>query len=427
MPGPCRISSFRTGPSRTGLLIRISLAAALLALLTPLIPVNAPAAPAGTAIPVAAPPRHLMAGRFTHPGVLVSREQLEEVRVRATGRAEPWRSAFRSMRDSAYGSLSYTAAPTSVVSCPTDSRPGRGCVEERKDAIAAYTHALLWYITDDRAHARKAVQIMDAWSAVVDDHTEGNAALQAAWAGTSWARAAEIMRYTYDDWPPGRVRRFATMLRTVYLPRVAAGAPDHNGNWELTMTDATMAIAVFLDDHAAFEDAVDRFRARVPAYFYLSTDGRLPRRPPGSRIGTAAEVRAYWFGQRRFVDGLAQETCRNFTHVGYGLAATGHIAETAWHQGVDLYAEAGRRLRAALAFHAGYQLGDAVPSWLCDGRLSTRMGPDTEVLLNHLTGREGVAIPDAQRVAELRRQAGRPGTDGLFVAWETLTHAGNPG
>ncbi|MFI9240648.1 alginate lyase family protein [Streptomyces sp. NPDC053079] len=416
--------SFRTGPSRTGLLVRLSLAAALLAGLAP---VAAVSAPAGAAVREAVPSRYLTAGRFTHPGVLVNRAQLEKVRVRATGRAEPWRSAFRSMRDSTYGSLSYEAAPTSVVSCPPGSRPGRGCVEERKDAIAAYTHALLWYITGDRAHARKAVQIMDAWSAVIDEHTEGNAPLQAAWAGTSWARAAEIMRYTYDGWPSSRVRRFASMLRTAYLPQVSADAADYNGNWELTMTDATMAIAVFLDDTEAFDDAVDRFRDRVPAYFYLSTDGRLPRRPPGSRISSAAEVRAYWYGQRRFVDGLAQETCRNFAHVGYGLAATGHIAETAWHQGVDLYAEAGPRLRAALAFHSGYQLGDAVPAWLCDGELSTRMGPDTEVLLNHLTVRKRVAIPDAQRVAERRRQAGLSGTDGLFVAWETLTHARNPG
>ena len=29
-----------------------------------------------------------------------------------------------------------------------------------------YTHALLWYITEDVRHARKAAEILDAWSAV---------------------------------------------------------------------------------------------------------------------------------------------------------------------------------------------------------------------------------------------------------------------
>ncbi|MEU4211767.1 alginate lyase family protein [Streptomyces sp. NPDC026206] len=415
---------FRAGP-------RTSLTVVLLALLTSLTPVTAPAAPAapvGTAARHVAPAGHLMsAGGFTHPGVLVSRAQLETVRARAGEGAEPWRSAFRSMRDGRYGSLSYAAAPTSVVRCPPGSRPGRGCVEERQDAIAAYTQALLWYVTGDRAHADKSVQIMDSWSAVVREHTEGNARLQAAWAGASWARAAEIMRHTYDDWPASRVQRFATMLRTVYLPQVMGSAPEYNGNWDLAMADATMGIAVFLEDPGAFDAAVSLFRARVPAYFYLSTDGPLPHRPPGSRITTAAGLSAYWFGQTRFVDGLAQETCRNFTHVGYSLAATAHIAETAWHQGVDLYGETGERLRAALAFHARYQLGDPVPSWLCGGRLSTRMGPDTEVVLNHLVNRLGVAVPDAQEVAGRERRKGGEGTDDLFVAWEALTHADNPG
>ncbi|WP_372458519.1 alginate lyase family protein [Streptomyces sichuanensis] len=406
----------------------------LLLLLPPAAPL-ASAVPAGTtarpgaaARPAPAPERR--AGpvrRFTHPGVLLNRAQLDAVRERAAGRAEPWRSAYRAMRTDRYGSLSYTPRPTSVVRCPPGSRPGRGCVEERQDALAAYTHALLWYITGKAAHADKAVQIMDAWSAVLDDHTEGNAPLQAAWAGSSWARAGEIVRSTYDDWPRSRARRFATMLRTAYLPQVTADVADYNGNWDLAMTDAAMGIAVFLDDADAFDAAVVRFRARVPAYFYVRDDGPLPQRPPHSSIGSASGLRTYWFGQRRFVDGLAQETCRNFRHVGYALAATGHMAETAWHQGVDLYAEAGDRLRAALTFHAGYQLGDTVPSWLCGGRLSTAMGPDTEVLLNHFVHRDGSPLPDAQQVAQRQRRHGDTGTDDLFVAWETLTHAGNPG
>ncbi|MFI9201055.1 alginate lyase family protein [Streptomyces sp. NPDC053048] len=420
MPGPCP----------RGVLPRISLAAALTAALIPLLapaPERAPERPVTEPVAEAlrGPVRKRAPGQaFRHPGVLLTRAQLDRVRARVARGAEPWKSAFETMRSSRYGSLDYTPAPVAVVRCPPGSRPGHGCVEERRDAIAAYTHALLWYVTRDRAHARKAVEIMDAWSAVVEEHTEGNAPLQAAWAGSSWARAAEIMRYTYDDWPRGRVRRTAAMLRTAYLPLTEAGAPDHNGNWDLAMADATMGIAVFLDDEDAFATAVRRFRDRVPAYFYLDSDGRLPERPPGSRIRNRADITRYWFGQETFVDGIAQETCRNFTHVGYGIAATAHIAETAWHQGVDLYDEAGERLRAALAFHARYQLGDPVPSWLCDGSVKPAMGPDTEVVLNHLRNRRGIRIPDAEQVA---REGRYRGTDNLFVAWEALTHANNPG
>ncbi|WP_370423767.1 alginate lyase family protein [Streptomyces sp. QH1-20] len=399
------------------LLLRLTaLTVALLAALTS--PVSLADA-AGTTEPVVR--QSASARGFKHPGVLLSRTQLDRLRKRVKAGGE-WRSSFAAMRHSRYGSLGYHATPVRIVECPPDDRPGYGCVEERQDAIAAYTQALLWYVTRDRAHARKAVQIMDAWSAVLRDHTDGNAGLQAAWAGSSWARAAEIMRHTYGGWPRHRVRRFAGMLRTVYLREVTVTAPDYNGNWDLAMTDAAMGISVFLDDRRGFNRAVRRFRARVPAYFYLKSDGPLPKRPPGGHIRTPDRIREYWFGQRRFVNGLGQETCRNFTHIGYSLAATAHIAETAWHQGLDLYGEVGTRMRAALTLHARYQLGADVPHWLCGGNLDLDMGPDTEVALNHFRNRKGISMPQAQRVAQRLRDEG---TDDLFVAWEALTHAKN--
>ncbi|MGK5732112.1 alginate lyase family protein [Streptomyces sp. URMC 124] len=358
---------------------------------------------------------------FRHPGVVVSKAQLDRLRKRVRSGGQ-WRSSFAVMRRSRYASLGYYARPVEVVECPPGDRPGYGCVEERQDAIAAYTHALLWYVTRNRAHARKAAEIMDAWSGVIRDHTEGNAGLQTAWAGSSWARAAEIMRHTRSGWPHSRVRRFAGMLRTVYLPEVTAPVPDYNGNWDLVMTDAAIGISVFLDDRRGFNRAVRRFRARVPAYFYLRSDGPVPKRPPGSHITTPARVREYWFGQRRFVSGLGQETCRNFTHIGYSLAATAHIAETAWHQGLDLYGEVGNRMRAALTLHARYQLGARVPHWLCGGHVDPWMGPDTAVALNHFGTRRHIAMPQAQRAAQRLR---RVGTDDLFVAWEALTHTKN--
>ncbi|MEU5956149.1 alginate lyase family protein [Streptomyces sp. NPDC047525] len=359
---------------------------------------------------------------FEHPGVLVSKAQLDRVRAHVAAREQPWLGAFEQMRESKYGAADYRAKPYAVVECPPDTRPGQGCVEEREDAIAAYTQALLWNITGDRAHARKAVQIMDAWSRVITRHTEANAGLQTAWAASSWARAAEAVRYTYDGWTDGELLRFERMLRNAYLPQVREGAADFNGNWDLLMADATISMAVFLDDHESFEKAVTHFRTRVPAYFYLKSDGPLPVSPAGSDINTPAKLQKYWFGQKTFADGLSQETCRNFKHASYSLAATAHIAETAWHQGVDLYGEVKERLRAALEFHSKYQLGAKAPDWLCGGKVQRDMGPDTEVGLNHLRDRLKLELPETERFTDKQRPEG---TDDLFVAWETLTHAEN--
>ncbi|UZK54310.1 alginate lyase family protein [Streptomyces drozdowiczii] len=402
---------------RTGTIARgLGLAAALAALTSGLCTAPASAGPTGTP----APARAAAPAAFTHPGVLVSRPQLDFVRAKVQAGAQPWKSAYDQMMGSKYASLSRTAKPRAVVECGSYSNPNYGCTDEREDAIAAYTLSLAWYITQDSRYARKAIEIMDAWSAVIRDHTNSNAPLQTGWAGSSWPRAAEIIKYTYNSWPNSG--RFATMLHDVYLPKVANGS-NSNGNWELSMTEAAIGIAVFLEDRTAYDKAVAKFRGRVPAYIYVSADGALPKTAPGSGLDTRDKIVKYWQGQSTFMDGLSQETCRDLTHTGYGLSAISHIAETSRIQGQDLYPEIAERLRHALGLHAKYQVGNPVPGNLCGGSLKDSLGPVTEVGFNALHNRMGIAMTNTQTLTERQRPAG---SNNLFVAWETLTHADNP-
>ncbi|MFE6763541.1 alginate lyase family protein [Streptomyces sp. NPDC057689] len=403
---------------RTGTIARgLGLAAALAALTTGLF-----TAPASAGAPAARPAPEAAAApaAFTHPGVLVSRPQLDFVRAKVQAGAQPWKSAYDQMMGSKYASLSRTAKPRAVVECGSYSNPNYGCTDEREDAIAAYTLSLAWYITQDSRYAQKAIEIMDAWSSVIKDHTNSNAPLQTGWAGSSWPRAAEIIKYTYGSWPNSG--RFATMLRTVYLPKVINGS-NSNGNWELSMTEAAIGIAVFLEDRTSYDKAVAKFRGRVPAYIYVSADGALPKAAPGSGLDTKDKIIKYWQGQSTFMDGLSQETCRDLTHTGYGLSAISHIAETSRIQGQDLYPEIAERLRHALGLHAKYQVGNPVPGNLCGGSLKDSLGPVTEVGFNALHNRMGIAMTNTQTLTERQRPAG---TNNLFVAWETLTHADNP-
>ncbi|GAA5045392.1 hypothetical protein HNP84_002638 [Thermocatellispora tengchongensis] len=364
-------------------------------------------------------PQPAQAAVFKHPGVLVSRAQLDFVRANLGN--EPWKSAWSALQASPYASLSYTPKPRAVVNCGPVSNPDHGCSDERKDAMAAYTLALRWYLSKDARYAEKAIQIMDAWSAVITGHTGDNAPLQTGWAGANFSRAAELIKHTYSGWT--QAGRFAGKLRTVYLPILIAGRPNNNGNWELIMTDAAIGIAVHLDDRVSFDKAISTWRGRLPAYIYLTTDGSLPKAPPKSDYNTKAEIIDYWHGQTTFVDGLTQETCRDFGHTGWGLAAISHVAETARLQGVDLYATAKHRLRFAMDFHARLELGGTVPSWLCGGKVELGLGAPLEVAYNALHHRLGYDdIPYATRWIEENRPAGVS----HFLGWETLTHAQNP-
>ncbi len=187
-----------------------------------------------------------------------------------------------------------------------------------------------------------------------------------------------------------------------------------------------MAIGVFIDDRATFDKAVALWRGRVPAYVYLKSDGAYPKSPPNSNKSNADLV-SYWYKQSMFVDGLAQETCRDLGHTQLGFAAIVNAAETARIQGVNLYGEEAARITAGYEFHTQYLNGAAVPSWLCGGKLNDASDGGTwEIGYNEYANRDGMSLPNTKQLILKNRPTGG-GTQ--HIAWESLTHAevGNVG
>ena len=121
-------------------------------------------------VPVTGPAQAAPA-TFVHPGVVVSRPQLDFMRTKVLAGAQPWKTAYDRMMASKYADLNRTPKPRAVVECGPVSNPNNGCTDEREDALAAYTLSLAWYVTRDARYATKAIQIMDAWSNTIRDHT----------------------------------------------------------------------------------------------------------------------------------------------------------------------------------------------------------------------------------------------------------------
>ncbi len=359
------------------------------------------------------------ASGFVHPGILVQRAQLDFVKAKIAAGAAPWAGAFAAAKASRFGAKTYTPTPRATVECGSYSMPDNGCTDEKDDVTAAYTQALLFYFTDDEAYAKKSIEIMNAWSAVLAAHTNSNAPLQSAWCASVFPRAAELIRASYPKWPAAESARFAKMLKDVYLPEIIKGSTS-NGNWELSMIEASMAIGVFLDDRPTFDAAVAMWRKRVPAYLYLASDGPAPVTPPGTTKSGAA-LTTYWYHPGQFVDGLCQETCRDFGHVQLGLAAMIDAAETAHIQRVPLYEEQADRIATGLEWNAQWLDGVTAPSWLCGGTL-TDATPTAmwEIALNELEGRLKRTVPHVRSVAAKVRPTGT----NHHMVWETLTHYG---
>ncbi len=350
---------------------------------------------------------------FVHPGVLLNRAQLEEIKKRVAAGTEPQKTAFEAMKASKLAALDYTPHPRATVECGSNSRPDFGCKDEQADSEAAYAQALMWAITGNEVYAQNAIKIMDAWSGTLTGgHTNNNGQVQASWTGDVFPRAAEIIRYAYKGWPDASIVKFQNMLTTQFLPSLIHGTCE-NGNKELTISEALINIGVFTDNRSAFDQGVKIWRGRAPAYIYLKSDGPKPVEPPGCGM-------ALW-GNKGFmpelVEGLLQESARDSGHANLALSGLVDAAETARQQGLDLYAEQGRRIMAALEFQAQYlPPNNAAPPQ----GLAFEIHPTWEIAYNHFHDRLGNSLPKMAAVLPGMRPTG----GNHHMNWETLTHAG---
>ncbi|KAJ5548433.1 hypothetical protein N7513_005667 [Penicillium frequentans] len=356
---------------------------------------------------------------WVHPGVFLSSSQMSYFSSKVSISEQPWATAWIAMTEHEFATRT-TPTPYATVECGPYSTPDVGCTNEVEDALTAYLNALAWVVTGLQTHADLAITFMNGWSSTVKNHTGSNGPLQAGWAASSWSRAAEIIRYTDAGWSDADITTFEDMLRDVYLPAVIPGS-EYMGNWELVMMEAALGISVFIENRTSYDIAMEKFLTRAAAYIYLTSDGDLPNAIDES---TEEDLIEYWFNQTTFVDGIGQETCRDFGHMGYGIASISHVLETSRIQGRDLYTEeVGSRLQYALDFHTTYENGAAVPSWLCDGSVTLGIAQVTEPGLNGLSYRLGYAMNQT----EVYTVNDRPeDTNIVFVGWETLTHAMNP-
>lgn len=342
---------------------------------------------------------------FVHPGISHSEAEIDFVKAKMKTGEQPWKEAWGDLQASEYASLKWKPRPRANVERGASNRPDIGSTEFTKDGTAAYTHALHWALSGDEAHARKAVEIINAWSSTLETVKNHDARLLLGMDGIKYCNAAELLKHTWDGWPEADQKQFCSMLRTVWYPVIKDFYPSANGNWDASMIQTMMAMGVFLDDQAMFDRAVN---------YFLKGEGN-------GAVG------------KYFNDfGECQETGRDQAHTQMGLEYLANSCETAWKQGVDLYGAEENRLLKGFEYTAKYNLGFDMPYepyrsfesryyYRTISRNSRgRLRPMYEKVYNHYHNRKGLDAPfTKQAVLKLRPDSGGRSS----IPWGTLMFA----
>lgn len=371
---------------------------------------------------------------FLHPGILNNKAELDFIKSKINAGEEPWKSAFEKLKTSSYSSLDYKYQPFAIVECGSYNNPNFGCNTIVDDGMAVYSQALMWYFTDNIQYANKAIEIIDAWSDVYRKNTNLNARLVVSWATPWYVNGAEILRYSNAGFKDSEVAKFNTLLDK-FLPYVLDETIWGN-NWIQSAIEAHIAIAVFKDDRALFNQAIDRWKTRVKTYIYQDTDGPKPVAIPSK---TESQTEIIWRNKATntaYINGLGMETCRDLGHLGLGFNSMIYAAETAWKQGVDLFLPEKKRLSDFMELHGSWMTGTvSVPLSICDGKViafawdsdgikSPTGGGKTswEIAYSHLNKRLGIDLPYTKQMI----LSTRPKNAAHWVSkWETLTHGSN--
>jgi hypothetical protein len=348
-------------------------------------------------------------GAFVHPGLLHSAEDFERMKARVAASAQPWRSSWDRLLVNAHSSLNYTPRPVPIVYRGANGVNPENYAQLFNDVAAAYALALRWKISGDAAYADKAVQILNAWSAVLTgiDGTSDKF-LASGLYGYQFANAAEIMR-TYSGWPPTDFARFKSMMLNVFYPMNHDFLVRHNGacisqdwaNWDLCNMDSALAIGVLADDRAIYNEAVEYFK---------------------NGAGNGSIGKAIFFVHPGHL-GQWQESGRDQGHNTLGIGLMGAFCEMAWKQGDDLYAYGDNRFLAGSEYVASYNLGNDVPYVTystCDPVTQTVISPTArgndrpiwELVYNHYVNRKGLAAPNTAAYAARVRPEGGGGDYG---------------
>ncbi|MBB3113124.1 hypothetical protein FHS18_005227 [Paenibacillus phyllosphaerae] len=274
---------------------------------------------------------------FSHPGILLSEDDLASMKRHVEAKEEPWYSDYQRLLNS----VSYGVASPDFVTT-VFSNVGRGGAPSdsanigyfEKGGNAAYFNALQWVITGEEQYAAKAADILTQWAQALKVIDGRDRILGAGINAYKYASAAEIIRYYdggYSGYSDDDFKALQDMMINVVYPVIqdAAAPMLANGNWDAAALVSMMAIGVLCDKTEIFDRAMALYQdihVNGSIFAYVNDSGQT------------------------------METGRDQAHAMLALGYMAEICLIAYNQDEDLYALYDNRLAKAFEYTAKYNL-----------------------------------------------------------------------
>jgi hypothetical protein len=339
---------------------------------------------------------------FRHPGIFSSQAQLDFIKSTvASNNGSPIIAGYQTLANDSKGSLSYNPEPYSVVDVvASGSSPAEDAF--RRDAHAAYIHAIKWIVTGNTAYRDKSIQILNAWSYAfqsmycTDPNKPNQTTLESSWALPIWLAGAEIIK-SYSNgsagWASADVNQFDSYVRKLltYVNGQIASAP----NWYISKGLSLMAAGVYLNDASNYNAG---YNIIIPQLDAITTTGQTP------------------------------ELTRDFVHSQYVLIGLAQSAEVAYQQGDSgLFTRTSGaskpRLLLGTEYYTKCLMGTNTPNYQTDSQWARKSAPYEILLLRY--NQLGMSVPNTQNYV-LNQNRVEDGAENHFLGWLTATHSALP-
>ncbi len=168
---------------------------------------------------------------FAHPGISHKKSDLDRMKYMVQAGREPWKTSFQNLSQNPYASYNYTVQgdPSVTRLVEPSSIAGFNYEKFKYDALAAYYNSIMWYVTGDERHAKKAVQCFNAWVNIKHIESNGTMALDAGRVIWKMLEGAEIIKSTYPGWAQNDINKFKAMLVYPGYSTTAGANGSHTG------------------------------------------------------------------------------------------------------------------------------------------------------------------------------------------------------